>query len=125
MCRPAHAGRPHRRRFPCSDPQPHARQHQCRCKLALGFALVLLLTLPPHSGWQALDGAIVRSQQLSEINLINDLGKDLRAERITYRVLSDDTSKTRMLGIYDQLENLLTTLRIAAASMNTAVAGKA
>uniref|UniRef100_UPI00125E486D methyl-accepting chemotaxis protein n=1 Tax=Pseudomonas putida TaxID=303 RepID=UPI00125E486D len=81
-------------------------------KLALGFAVVLLLTLATTlSGWRALDGAIVRSQQLGEINLINDLGKDLRAERITYRVLSDDTSKTRMTGIYDQLENLLTTLQ--------------
>nr|WP_069942955.1 methyl-accepting chemotaxis protein [Pseudomonas putida] len=81
-------------------------------KLALGFAVVLLLTLATTlSGWRALDGAIVRSQQLGEINLINDLGKDLRAERITYRVLSDDTSKTRMTGIYDQLENVLTTLQ--------------
>ncbi len=81
-------------------------------KLALGFAVVLLLTLATTlSGWRALDGAIVRSQQLGEINLINDLGKDLRAERITYRVLSDDTSKTLMTGIYDQLENLLTTLQ--------------
>ncbi|ENB9665638.1 methyl-accepting chemotaxis protein [Pseudomonas putida] len=81
-------------------------------KLALGFAVVLLLTLATTlSGWRALDGAIVRSQQLGEINLINDLGKDLRAERITYRVLSDDTSKTRMTGIFDQLENLLTTLQ--------------
>lgn len=45
-------------------------------KLALGFAVVLLLTLATTiSGWRALDGAIVRSQQLSEIGLINDLTK--------------------------------------------------
>jgi len=80
-------------------------------KLALGFAVVLLLTLATTiSGWRALDGAIVRSQQLSEIGLINDLTKDLRAERITYRVLSDDTSKAQISTILDQLNNRLTTL---------------
>ncbi|MDM3887484.1 methyl-accepting chemotaxis protein [Pseudomonas sp. BCRC 81390] len=82
-----------------------------RAKLALGFAVVLLLTLATTiSGWRALDGAIVRSQQLSEIGLINDLTKDLRAERITYRVLSDDTSKAQISTILDQLNNRLTTL---------------
>lgn len=80
-------------------------------KLALGFAVVLLLTLATTiSGWRALDGAIVRSQQLSEIGLINDLAKDLRAERITYRVLSDDASKAQISTILDQLNNRLTTL---------------
>ena len=43
-------------------------------KLALGFAVVLLLTLATTvSGWRALDGAITRSEQLSEIGQINDL----------------------------------------------------
>ena len=81
-------------------------------KLALGFAVVLLLTLAiTISGWRALDDAIVRSQQLSEIGLINDLTKDLRAERITYRVLNDDTSKARISSILEQLNNMLTTLQ--------------
>ncbi|MBV4489517.1 methyl-accepting chemotaxis protein [Pseudomonas sp. RD9SR1] len=81
-------------------------------KLALGFAVVLLLTLATTiSGWRALDGAIVRSQQLSEIGLINDLTKDLRAERITYRVLNDDTSRSQITSILDQLNNMLTTLQ--------------
>ncbi|WP_406820208.1 methyl-accepting chemotaxis protein [Pseudomonas sp. KnCO4] len=81
-------------------------------KLALGFAVVLLLTLATTiSGWRALDGAIVRSQQLSEIGLINDLTKDLRAERITYRVLNDDTSRSRITSILDQLNDRLTTLQ--------------
>ncbi|MDE4535757.1 methyl-accepting chemotaxis protein [Pseudomonas sp. ITEM 17296] len=81
-------------------------------KLALGFAVVLLLTLATTlSGWRALDGAISRSEQLSEIGLINDLVKDLRAERITYRVLSDDASKSRIVRILDQLEGMLTTLQ--------------
>lgn len=81
-------------------------------KLALGFAVVLLLTLiTTISGWRALDGAIVRSQQLSEIGRINDLTKDLRAERITYRVLNDDTSKARIASILEQLDTMLTTLQ--------------
>ncbi|AGZ33225.1 methyl-accepting chemotaxis sensory transducer [Pseudomonas sp. VLB120] len=80
-------------------------------KLAMGFAVVLLLTLTTTvTGWTALDGAIERSEQLSEIGLINDLVKDLRAERITYRVLSDDTSKARIGQILEQLESMLTTL---------------
>ncbi|RCL28992.1 methyl-accepting chemotaxis protein [Pseudomonas sp. AFG_SD02_1510_Pfu_092] len=81
-------------------------------KLALGFAVVLLLTLATTiSGWRALDGAIVRSQQLSEIGQINDLTKDLRAERITYRVLNDDASKSRITTILGQLDSMLTTLQ--------------
>ncbi|MBA6100814.1 methyl-accepting chemotaxis protein [Pseudomonas monteilii] len=81
-------------------------------KLALGFAVVLLLTLATTiSGWRALDGAINRSQQLSEIGQINDLVKDLRAERINYRVLSDDTSKARIQQAIEQLERMLSTLQ--------------
>ncbi|WP_343582627.1 methyl-accepting chemotaxis protein [Pseudomonas sp.] len=81
-------------------------------KLALGFAVVLLLTLATTiSGWRALDGAIVRSQQLSEIGQINDLTKDLRAERITYRVLNDNASKSRIITILDQLNSMLATLQ--------------
>ncbi|NIF17604.1 methyl-accepting chemotaxis protein [Pantoea sp. Cy-639] len=80
-------------------------------KLALGFAVVLLLTLATTiSGWRALDGAITRSEQLSEIGAINDLTKDLRAERITYRVLNDDTSKSRIGRILDQLQSRLNLL---------------
>ncbi|MDF0733969.1 methyl-accepting chemotaxis protein [Pseudomonas entomophila] len=82
-----------------------------RLKLALGFAVVLLLTLATTlSGWRALDGAIIRSEQLSEITEINDLTKDLRAERITFRVLADDTSKARIARILDQLDSKLTLL---------------
>jgi methyl-accepting chemotaxis protein len=81
-------------------------------KLALGFAVVLTLTLATTvSGWRALDGAITRSEQLSEIGRINDLVKDLRAERITYRVLADDTSKAQIDVILQQLDAMLTTLQ--------------
>nr|WP_313364281.1 methyl-accepting chemotaxis protein [Pseudomonas sp.] len=81
-------------------------------KLALGFAVVLALTMVTTvSGWRALDGAITRSEQLSEIGKINDLVKDLRAERITYRVLADDASKAQIASILQQLDAMLTTLQ--------------
>lgn len=81
-------------------------------KLALGFAVVLLLTVATAaSGWRALDDAITRSEQLSEIGRINDLVKDLRAERITYRVLADDASKAQITRILQQLDAMLTTLQ--------------
>ncbi|MDH1631136.1 methyl-accepting chemotaxis protein [Pseudomonas mosselii] len=81
-------------------------------KLALGFAVVLLLTLATTlSGWSALDGAIERSEQLSDIGQLNDLSRDLRAERITYRVLADDVSKTRIAAILEQLHDRLTLLQ--------------
>ncbi|CAM3658656.1 Methyl-accepting chemotaxis protein McpS [Pseudomonas reidholzensis] len=82
-----------------------------RLKLALGFSVVLLLTLATTvSGWRALDDAITRSQQLSEITLISDLSKDLRAERITFRVLADDTSNARIGAIIEQLDKRLSAL---------------
>ncbi|MFJ4111116.1 methyl-accepting chemotaxis protein [Pseudomonas sp. NPDC089758] len=81
-------------------------------KLALGFAVVLLLTVATAvSGWRALDGAITRSEQLSEIGQINDLVKDLRAERITYRVLADDASKAQISRILQQLDAGLSALQ--------------
>nr|WP_313050505.1 methyl-accepting chemotaxis protein [Pseudomonas soli] len=85
-------------------------------KLALGFTVVLLLTLATTlSGWRALDGAIERSEQLSDIGQLNDLTRDLRAERITYRVLADDTSKTRISRILEQLHNRLSNLQQRAS----------
>ncbi|KHL71443.1 chemotaxis protein, partial [Pseudomonas putida] len=80
-------------------------------KLALGFAVVLLLTVATAaSGWRALDDAITRSEQLSEIGQINDLVKDLRAERITYRVLADEASKAQITRILQTLDAMLTAL---------------
>ncbi|MFT0865134.1 methyl-accepting chemotaxis protein [Pseudomonas sp. CAM1A] len=85
-------------------------------KLALGFTVVLLLTLATTlSGWRALDGAIQRSEQLSDIGELNDLTRDLRAERITYRVLADDTSKTRIARILEQLHSRLSSLQQRAS----------
>lgn len=81
-------------------------------KLALGFAIVLVLTLATTiSGWRALDDAIIRSEQLSEIGQLTDFVKDMRAERITFRVLGDDVSKARIQKIIGQLDSMLSMMQ--------------
>ncbi|MFJ3446767.1 methyl-accepting chemotaxis protein [Pseudomonas sichuanensis] len=83
-----------------------------RLKLAMGFALVLLLTLlTTLTGWQALGDAIDRSEKLTQIAQLNELSKDLRAERITFRVLNDDQSRTQLAQTIKQLEALIETMR--------------
>ncbi|MEG1041291.1 MAG: methyl-accepting chemotaxis protein [Pseudomonas sp.] len=83
-----------------------------RLKLTLAFALVLALTLLiTFSGWHALEGAIVRSEKLQEIAHLNATGKDLRAERITFRVLSDAQSKAQVEQSLAALHTLLTSMR--------------
>ena len=98
-----------------------------RLKLTLAFALVLLLTLLiTLSGWRALDDAILRSEKLQEIARLNDIGKDLRAERITFRVLNDAHSKAQIELSLKALQELLTAMpgRYAAPEDRQMIAGK-
>ncbi|PSS56787.1 methyl-accepting chemotaxis protein [Pseudomonas sp. BBP2017] len=98
-----------------------------RLKLTLAFALVLLLTLLiTLSGWRALDDAILRSEKLQEIARLNDIGKDLRAERITFRVLNDAHSKAQIELSLKALQELLTAMpdRYAASEDRQMIAGK-
>lgn len=82
-------------------------------KLTLGFAVVLLLTFATTlSGWRALGGSISSSEQLSELGRLTNLIKDLRAERITYRVLADPTSKARITAILEELQNKLAAIQL-------------
>ena len=83
-----------------------------RLKLTLGFAVVLLLTsLTTLTGWLALDDAIDRSEKLTQIAQLNDYSKDLRAERITFRVLGDDESRAQLAQTLSQVESLLANMR--------------
>ncbi|MDZ5604154.1 methyl-accepting chemotaxis protein [Pseudomonas sp. RP23018S] len=83
-----------------------------RVKLALGFAIVLLLTLiTTLSGWLALGDAIVSSEKLIQIGHFSDYSKDLRSERITYRVLSDDVSRIAMGKKLEGLDALAATMQ--------------
>ncbi|MEG1625727.1 MAG: methyl-accepting chemotaxis protein [Pseudomonas sp.] len=98
-----------------------------RLKLTLAFALVLLLTLLiTFSGWRAMEDAIDRSQKLVEIARLNDIGKDLRAERITFRVLNDLQSKTQVEQSLRSLQELLTAMqnRFESAENRQMIASK-
>ncbi|MEJ5863983.1 methyl-accepting chemotaxis protein [Pseudomonas farsensis] len=83
-----------------------------RLKLASGFAVVLLLTLlTTVTGWLALGDAIERSEKLTQIAQLNDYSKDLRAERITYRVLNDDKSSAQLELAIGQIKTLIEEMR--------------
>nr|WP_314491666.1 methyl-accepting chemotaxis protein [uncultured Pseudomonas sp.] len=78
-----------------------------RVKLALGFATVLLFTLVTTlSGWLALDDAIESSEKLIQIGHFSDYSKDLRSERITYRVLADEVSRKQIDSTLGRLDAL-------------------
>ena len=79
-----------------------------KLKLAAGFAMVLSLTLAiTLFGWTALGDAIESSKRLSSIARLSELNKDLRAERITFRVLADDESKGQVLKALNDMQHML------------------
>lgn len=83
-----------------------------KLKLSLGFGLVLVLTLAiTLTGWHGLDTMIERSESLTEIARLNELTKDLRAERIVFRVDNTAEDAKRVTARLDQIEAHLTTLR--------------
>jgi len=87
------------------------RDRSIRFKLALGFGLVLLLTLAVTlSGWHALSTMVERSHTLSSIARLSRLTSDMRADRIAFRVLNDPQSRTRITRQLASIEKLLTTL---------------
>ena len=68
-----------------------------RCKLILGFGQVLILSLAiAITGWQALEGALVRSSNLSVLGQLAAVAEAMRADRIVYRTLTDTTSLNKM-----------------------------
>jgi methyl-accepting chemotaxis protein len=84
-----------------------------KLKLSLGFGLVLLLTLGiTLTGWHGLDTMIERSESLTAIARLNELTKDLRAERIVFRVDNTAEDAKRVTARIDQIEAHLTTLRV-------------
>lgn len=68
-------------------------------KLALGFSLVLALSLViAVTGWQALGASLYRSQTLTVLGQLAVTGEELRADRIVYRTL-DDTNSLNKLSV--------------------------
>ena len=83
-----------------------------KLKLSLGFGLVLVLTLAiTLTGWHGLDTMIERSESLTAIARLNELTKDLRAERIVFRVANTAEDAKRVTARIDEIEAQLTTLR--------------
>ena len=81
-------------------------------KLALGFGLVLLLTLAiTLTGWHALNTMIERSETLTAIGQLSNASKDLRIERITFRVENTPESAATVLKRLNDLEARLDALR--------------
>ena len=83
-----------------------------KLKLSLGFGLVLLLTLAiTLTGWHGLDTMIERSESLTSIAQLNAMTKDLRAERIVFRVENTADSASRVVTRINEIEAHLVLLR--------------
>ena len=86
-----------------------------KLKLSLGFGLVLLLTLAiTLTGWHGLDTMIERSESLTSIAQLNAMTKDLRAERIVFRVENTAHSASRVVDRINEIEAHLVVLRADA-----------
>lgn len=65
-------------------------------KLALGFAVVLLLTAAlAITGWTGLDTLIYRSDRMSSITELSDRLDQLRSARLEYEVEKATSKKVR------------------------------
>jgi methyl-accepting chemotaxis protein len=82
-----------------------------RMKLALGFGLVLTLSLViALTGWQALNASLYRSQKLTILSQLTTVGEALRADRIVYRTLNDPSSLTKIGVHMEKIDRLLADL---------------
>lgn len=80
-------------------------------KLALGFALVLALSLViAVTGWQALAASLYRSQTLTVLAQLAVAGEELRSDRIVYRTLDDAKSLDRLSHGMEKVEVALAEL---------------
>ncbi len=80
-------------------------------KLALGFSLVLALSLViAATGWQALAASLYRSQTLTVLAQLAVAGEELRADRILYRTLDDANSFSRLSTSMEKIDSSLAQL---------------
>ncbi|MEG5265259.1 methyl-accepting chemotaxis protein [Pseudomonas sp. JDS28PS106] len=83
-----------------------------KLKLSLGFGLVLVLTFAiTLTGWHGLDTMIDRSESLTAIGELSNMTKDLRAERVIFRVENTPESASRVFDRLNELEAHLVKLR--------------
>ncbi|AZE81797.1 Methyl-accepting chemotaxis sensor/transducer protein [Pseudomonas orientalis] len=90
-----------------------------RLKLALGFGLVLLLSLIiAVTGWQALNAVLERSSKLTTLGQLAVDAEAMRADRIVYRILADTASLGKINAQIGKIELYLADLstRMSAPS---------
>ncbi|WP_040067156.1 methyl-accepting chemotaxis protein, partial [Pseudomonas batumici] len=77
-------------------------------KLALGFALILLLTLMiTFTGWMGLNSLALRGEKQTSISGIEKASKDLRIARQSYTVNYDAAHATAVLKLLDGFDQEL------------------
>lgn len=100
-----------------SHPQRSLDNLSVKAKLSLGFGLVLSLTLAiTLTGWHGLDTMIERSESMSSIAGLGSLTKDLRSERILYRLDSSPETARQVEKRLAELQGHLASLRQAIDS---------
>ena len=82
-----------------------------RLKLALGFGLVLFLSLTiAVTGWQALNAVLERSSKLTTLGQLAVDAEAMRADRIVYRILADTASLGKINAHIEKIELYLADL---------------
>jgi methyl-accepting chemotaxis protein len=77
-------------------------------KLAIGFGLVLLLTLLiTCTGWFSVSSLIDRGDKLALISQISEQTKDLRVARLRYEMQFNAESAAEVTRVLDQMEHTL------------------
>jgi len=83
-----------------------------KTKLAVGFGLVLLLTLMiTFTGWSGLGDVISRGDKLGYISSLNGLTKDLRLARLDYEMRRGEQGPTAVSELLNKLDTGLKTAR--------------
>ncbi|KMT55932.1 methyl-accepting chemotaxis protein [Pseudomonas fildesensis] len=79
-----------------------------RMKLVLGFGQVLVLSIIiAVTGWQALNTALFRSNNLTVLGQLTAAAEAMRAERIVYRTLTDRASLGNMATQIEKIDQHL------------------
>jgi len=83
-----------------------------KTKLAVGFGLVLLLTLMiTFTGWTGLGDVISRGDKLGYISSLNSLTKDLRLARLDYEMRRGEQGTTAVSELLNKLDSGLKNAR--------------
>jgi methyl-accepting chemotaxis protein len=86
-------------------------------KLAVGFGLVLLLTLViTLTGWLSVGSLIERGDKLSVISKVSDLTMELRIKRLVYERQYDAEATATMIATLDKLDSAV---KAASSQLNT------